>query len=97
MKIGKILEDNNLSADENEKSKNISLKGINILIEDIKNEKIYVKKILEESNKKKEGIRTDMKTEDGATYILKYGKIWCIFRKWKLCKWWIENISTLLK
>lgn len=41
------------SADENEKSKNISLKGINIPIEDIKNGKIYVKKILEESNRKR--------------------------------------------
>lgn len=52
----------------------ISLKNITIPLEDLKNRKIFVKEALEESLKKKAGQKTDLKTETGALFLLKYGR-----------------------
>lgn len=52
----------------------ISLKNISIPLEDLKNRKIFVKKALEESLKKKAGQKTDLKTETGEIFLLKYGR-----------------------
>lgn len=58
---------------ENDDTK-ISLKNINISMEQWKQGKIFVKDALEESLKKKAGHRTDVKTESGAYYLLKEGR-----------------------
>lgn len=52
----------------------ISLKGIKIPIEDIKNGKITVKNEVETATKNKVGIPTDYFAENGARYILKNGR-----------------------
>lgn len=52
----------------------ISLKGIEIDPEEIKNGKIYVKDRVEKLLKEKKGKETDVKTEDGAKYLLKVGR-----------------------
>lgn len=52
----------------------ISLKGIEIPAEDIKNGKIFVKKAVEELVKSKQGKPTDVRTENGDIYLLKTGR-----------------------
>lgn len=52
----------------------ISLKGIEIPAEDIKNGKIFVKEKVEELVKSKQGKPTDVKTENGDIYLLKTGR-----------------------
>lgn len=52
----------------------ISLKGIEIPAEDIKNGKIFVKNKVEELVKAKQGKPTDVKTENGDRYLLKTGR-----------------------
>ena len=72
MKIGRF---GRYLASQNEESKeNISLRSVNISLEDIKKGKIFVKDQLEELLKKKEGQKTDIVLENGAKLILKYGR-----------------------
>ena len=72
MKIGRF---GRYLASQNEESKeNISLRSVNISLEDIKKGKIFVKDQLEELLKKKEGKKTDIVLENGAKLILKYGR-----------------------
>ena len=72
MKIGRF---GRYLASQNEESKeNISLRSVNISLEDIKKGKIFVKDQLEELLKKKEGQKTDILLENGAKLILKYGR-----------------------
>ena len=72
MKIGRF---GRYLASQNEESKeNISLRSVNISLEDIKKGKIFVKDQLEELLKKKEGQETDIVLENGAKLILKYGR-----------------------
>ena len=72
MKIGRF---GSYLASQNEESKeNISLRSVNISLEDIKKGKIFVKDQLEELLKKKEGQKTDIVLENGAKLILKYGR-----------------------
>lgn len=52
----------------------ISLKGIDIPIEEIENGKIYVKAKVEELVKAKKGKETDVLTSTGAKYLLKTGR-----------------------
>lgn len=72
MKIGRFGK--YLTSPNPESKENISLKGINIPMEDIKNGKIYVKEQLELLNKKKEGIQTDLLSETSSKMLLKYGR-----------------------
>lgn len=60
--------------DENGCQEKISLKGIEIPAEDIKNGKIFVKDKVEELVKSKQGKPTDVKTENGDIYLLKTGR-----------------------
>ena len=72
MKIGRF---GRYLASQNEESKeNISLRSVNISLEDIKKGKIFVKDQLEELLKKKEGQKTDIVLGNGAKLILKYGR-----------------------
>lgn len=68
-RFGKYLANRNPESKEN-----ISLKGLKIPLEDIKNGKIFVKEQLEVLNKKKEGQKTDLISETGFPMILKYGR-----------------------
>lgn len=52
----------------------ISLRGISVPVEDLKNRKIFVKAAVEESLKKKAGQKTDMRTAGGSVFFLKYGR-----------------------
>ncbi|WP_291259172.1 type I DNA topoisomerase [Fusobacterium sp.] len=52
----------------------ISLKGIDIPAEEIKQGKIFVRDKVEELVKTKQGKATDVKTENGDTYLLKVGR-----------------------
>lgn len=72
MKIGRFGK--YLASPDSESKENISLKGINIPMEDIKNGKIFVKEQLDLLNKKKEGQRTDLISETGYPMLLKYGR-----------------------
>lgn len=72
MKIGRFGK--YLASPDPESKENISLKGINIPMEDIKNGKIFVKEQLDLLNKKKEGQRTDLISETGYPMLLKYGR-----------------------
>lgn len=72
MKIGRFGK--YLASPDPESKENISLKGINIPMEDIKNGKIYVKEQLELLNKKKEGQKTDLLSETAYPMFLKYGR-----------------------
>lgn len=72
MKIGRFGK--YLTAPQENSSEKISLKGIEIPLEDIKKGKIFVKDKLEESTKKKEGQKTDLFTEKNERLILKYGR-----------------------
>lgn len=72
MKIGRFGK--YLASPDSESKENISLKGINIPMEDIKNGKIFVKEQLYLLNKKKEGQRTDLISETGYPMLLKYGR-----------------------
>ena len=68
-RFGKYLTSPNESSKER-----ISLKGIDIPLTDIKNGKIFVKKQIEELNKKKEGQKTDLFVDKNSRLILKYGR-----------------------
>lgn len=68
-RFGKYLTNRNPESKEN-----ISLKGLKIPLEDIKNGKIFVKEQLEALNKKKEGQKTDLVSETGFPMVLKYGR-----------------------
>lgn len=70
-RFGRYLACPNESEDCKEK---ISLKGIEIPAEDIKNGKIYVKEKVDEILKAKQGKPTDVKTANGAKYLLKTGR-----------------------
>lgn len=72
MKIGRFGK--YLASPDSESKENISLKGINIPMEDIKNGKIFVKEQLDLLNKKREGQRTDLISETGYPMLLKYGR-----------------------
>ncbi|MBQ3437332.1 MAG: type I DNA topoisomerase [Fusobacterium sp.] len=72
MKIGRFGK--YLASPEPESKENISLKGIHIPMEDIKNGKIFVKEQLDILSKKKEGQKTDLKSETGCIMLLKYGR-----------------------
>ena len=61
-------------SDESGCQEKISLKGIEIPAEDIKNGKIFVKDRVEELVKSKQGKPTDVKTENGDIYLLKTGR-----------------------
>lgn len=75
MKIGRFGKYLTLPNSEDSASKeNISLKGIDIPMEDIKNGKIYVQEQLNLLNKKKEGQKTDLFSETGSMMLLKYGR-----------------------
>lgn len=70
-RFGRYLACPNESEDCKEK---ISLKGIEIPAEDIKNGKIYVKEKVDEILKAKQGKPTDVKTANGVKYLLKTGR-----------------------
>ena len=72
MKIGRF--GRYLTSQDEDSKENISLKGIEISLEEIKSGKIYVKDKIEELLKKKEGEKTDIILENGARLILKYGR-----------------------
>ena len=72
-RFGRYLACPNSDTDSDCKEK-ISLKGIEIDPEEIKNGKIYVKDRVEKLLKEKKGKETDVKTEDGAKYLLKVGR-----------------------
>ena len=72
MKIGRF--GRYLTSQNEESKENISLRSVNISLEDIKKGKIFVKDQLEELLKKKEGQKTDIVLENGAKLILKYGR-----------------------
>ena len=72
MKIGRF--GRYLASQDTESKENISLKGIDISLEDIKKGKIFVKKQIEELGKKKEGQKTDIILENGSRLLLKYGR-----------------------
>lgn len=72
MKIGRFGK--YLTTNNDDKKENISLRDIDIPLEDIKNGKIFVKKQLEEREQKKEGIKTDVFTDNKKRLILKYGR-----------------------
>lgn len=72
MKIGRFGK--YLASPNPESKENISLKGINIPMEDIKNGKIFVKEQLELLNKKREGQKTDIISASGYPMYLKYGR-----------------------
>ena len=72
MKIGRFGK--YLTSQNPDNKENISLKGIDIPLEDIKKGKIFVKEQIEQLLKKKEGQKTDIILENGAKLILKYGR-----------------------
>ena len=72
MKIGRF--GRYLASQDTESKENISLKGIDISLEDIKKGKIFVKKQIEELSKKKEGQKTDIILDNGSRLLLKYGR-----------------------
>ena len=72
MKIGRF--GRYLASQDTESKENISLKGIDISLEDIKKGKIFVKKQIEELGKKKEGQKTDIILDNGSRLLLKYGR-----------------------
>ena len=63
-----------LCCTDEECKEKISLKGINIPLEDIKKGKIKVKELVEEQQRIKNGKMTDMKTENGSKLLLKLGR-----------------------
>ena len=75
-RFGRYLACPNESEDCKEK---ISLKGVEIPAEDIKNGKIFVKEKVEEIVKAKKGRPTDVYTDSGAMYLLKFGRFVGIF------------------
>lgn len=72
-RFGRYLACPNVDSESDCKEK-ISLKGIEIPAEDIKNGKIFVKDKVEELLKSKLGKPTDVKTENGNIYLLKTGR-----------------------
>ena len=72
MKIGRF--GRYLASQDTESKENISLKGIDISLEDIKKGKIFVKEQIEELSKKKEGQKTDIILDNGSRLLLKYGR-----------------------
>nr|WP_314654469.1 type I DNA topoisomerase [uncultured Fusobacterium sp.] len=72
MKIGRF--GRYLASQDTESKENISLKGIDISLEDIKKGKIFVKKQIEELSKKKEGQKTDIILDNGSRLLLRYGR-----------------------
>jgi DNA topoisomerase-1 len=60
--------------DENDCKEKISLKGIEIPSEQIKEGKIYVKELVEAQLAAKKGKMTDLKTETGVPLLLKFGR-----------------------
>ena len=72
MKIGRF--GRYLTSQDEDSKENISLKGIEISLEEIKSGKIYVKDKIEELLKKKEVEKTDIILENVARLILKYGR-----------------------
>ena len=60
--------------DEDNCKEKFSLKGIEIPAEQIKNGKIYVKDLVEAQIAAKKGKLTDLKTETGVPFLLKFGR-----------------------
>lgn len=72
-RFGRYLACPNADSDSDCKEK-ISLKGIEINPEEIKNGKIFVREEVEKLIKDKKGRLTDVKTENGDSYLLKNGR-----------------------
>ncbi|WP_300331419.1 type I DNA topoisomerase [Fusobacterium sp.] len=63
-----------LACSKDECKQNISLRGIDIPMEDIKAGKIFVKDIVEQKIAEKKGKMTDVVAENGAKMLLKFGR-----------------------
>lgn len=89
-RFGRYLACPNESDDCKEK---ISLKGVEIPAEDIKNGKIFVKEKVEEIMKAKKGRPTDVYTDNGTMYLLKFGRFGSYLESEKFAE---DNIRTPL-